>query len=170
MDFICGIGRAGQDAARRVARCGSAAVSRRVTTLAFAAGAAVAGVCAAQAEPVEGPAVRLELNRLEPQGETCRVYLLIRNASEEAYRSYKLDLFAFDKGGVAAKRLAVETGPLPAGKTLVKLFDFADLPCARFGQVLLNDILTCETSNGPRAGCAAAAVAASRVSGVEFVK
>lgn len=170
MRFIREIIQAAHEAARTLAHCGFARVRGLAAGFVVAAIIVVTGISAAQAEPAEGPAVRLELNRLEPQGEACRVYLLIRNASGEAYRSYKLDLFAFDTGGVAAKRLAVETGPLPAGKTLVKLFDFADLPCARFGQVLLNDVLTCETASGPRPGCAASVVTASRVSGVEFAK
>lgn len=123
-----------------------------------------AGALAQSAAPL-----RLELNRLEPQGENCRAYLLIDNAKGEALRSLKLDLFALDADGVAAKRLAVEVGPVPEKKTLIKLFDFPGLACARFGRVLLNEVLACEGAGGPREDCLAALQTTSKTS-VPFVK
>ena len=113
---------------------------------------------------------RVELNRLEPQGENCRTYLLIDNSKGDAYRSLKLDLFALDTDGVAAKRLAVEVGPVPEKKRLIKLFDWAWLACARVGSVLLNDVLTCEGPGGPRESCLAALDTASKADPVTFVK
>lgn len=114
--------------------------------------------------------VRLELNRLEPQGDACRAYLVIENATAEPYKSLKLDLFAFDTDGVIAKRLALETGPLAARKTGVKLFDFAGLPCERFSRVLLNDVVACETAGGARTDCLAQIATASRAGRVTFDK
>lgn len=114
--------------------------------------------------------LRIELNRLEPQGENCRAYLLVENKASEGFRSLKLDLFAFDTDGVAARRLGVEIGPVAGRKTLVKLFDFPGLACPRFGRILLNDVITCDTGTGPRDQCLDLIAPGSRVGAVAFVK
>ncbi|WP_210163814.1 hypothetical protein [Microvirga flocculans] len=82
----------------------------------------------------------------------------------------KLDLFAFDSDGIAAKRLAVELGPVPGRKTLVKLFDFPGLTCSRFGRVLLNDVLSCEGAATSREECLDRIETFSRIDAVSFVK
>lgn len=99
------------------------------------------------------PALKLELNRLEPTGEACRTYLLVDNSRGPALKSLKVDLFAFDTDGVAQKRLAVELGPIQERKTMVRLFDFPALACAKIGRVLLNDVLACEGGDASREGC-----------------
>ncbi len=114
--------------------------------------------------------LRVELNRLEPQGDNCRTYLLIDNSKGDALLSLKLDLFALDTDGVAAKRLAVEVGPVPEKKRLIKLFDFAGLACPQVGSILLNDVIACEGSQGPREDCLSAIEPASKAGPVAFVK
>jgi hypothetical protein len=114
--------------------------------------------------------VRIELNRLEAAGENCRAYFLIDNRQGQGWRSLKLDLFALDTDGVAAKRLAVEVGPVPEKKTLIKLFDFPGLGCPRFGRILLNDVMACEGSTASREECLAAIETASKVADVPFAK
>ncbi len=107
---------------------------RRLGALAFLAVSATAGSAHAA-----DPGVRLELNRLEPQGESCRTYLLIDNAKGDAFTSLKLDLFAFDTDGVIAKRLALESGPVPASKTASGCSISPASP-AGVSRVLLNDV------------------------------
>ncbi|MFC1456510.1 MULTISPECIES: Tat pathway signal protein [Microvirga] len=114
--------------------------------------------------------VRIELNRLEAAGENCRAYFLIDNQKGEGWRSLKLDLFALDTDGVAAKRLAVEVGPVPEKKTLIKLFDFTSLACPRLGRILLNDVMACEGAAGSREACLSAIETASKVATVPFAK
>lgn len=114
--------------------------------------------------------VRIELNKVEAAGENCRTYFLIDNKSTEAWRSLKLDLFALDTDGVAAKRLAVEVGPVPGRKTLIKLFDFPGLSCQRFGRILLNDVVACEGAASSREECLLAIETASKVESVPFAK
>jgi hypothetical protein len=114
--------------------------------------------------------VRIELNRLEAAGESCRAYFLIDNRQGQGWRSLKLDLFALDTDGVAAKRLAVEVGPVPEKKTLIKLFDFPGLGCPRFGRILLNDVMACEGSTASREECLTAIETASKVAEVPFAK
>lgn len=115
------------------------------------------------------PAPRLELNRLEPQGESCRAYLMVDNAGGEALKTLKLDLFALDTDGVAQRRMALEAGPVPANKTLFRLFDIAGLACPKLGRLLLNDVMACEGAAGPREDCAAQIETRAR-GAVPFVK
>lgn len=97
-----------------------------------------------------GPVV-LELNKLEPAGEAggCQAFVLIENGAE-ALESLNVDLVMIDPEGVIARRLAVELGPLRAGKTSVKVFRVEGVDCERIGGVLLNDVIGCAPA--PEAG------------------
>ncbi len=128
------------------------------------------GMALAQAPSPAATALRIELNKVEAAGDSCRTYFLIDNQKGESWRSLKLDLFALDTDGVAAKRLAVEVGPVPGRKTLIKLFDFPGLNCSRFGRVLLNDVLTCEGATNSREECLSGIETASKIEAVSFVK
>lgn len=114
--------------------------------------------------------IRLELNRLEPQGENCRTYFLVKNPQGGAIKSLKVDLFILDLEGIAQRRIAVELGPMPANKALIKLFDVPNHVCSRFGTVLLNGVLACEGESGPLAGCLERIETASKVDSVSFSK
>lgn len=116
-----------------------------------------------------GDGVHIELNRLEERAAGCRVHLVLENAAARAYTSYRLDLVIFDGDGVIARRVAVETAPLRASKTMVKEFELADLPCARVGRILLNDVTQCASAAGDLENCVAATRLSSR-SAVAFVK
>ncbi|MEQ8322987.1 MAG: Tat pathway signal sequence domain protein [Rhodospirillales bacterium] len=112
-------------------------------------------------------AINLELNKVEPAGQGCRIYMVFNNQTATAIGSFKPDLVFFDKDGVIAERLVVEGGPLAAGKTRVKLFDVANLACGEIARVLLNDIRACEGRD--TAECLSLTNTASRAS-VEFIK
>ncbi|MGE0253434.1 MAG: Tat pathway signal sequence domain protein [Alphaproteobacteria bacterium] len=130
---------------------------------------AAAACFALAASPAVAAGVAVELNRLEPQGDDCRAYLVFENATKDAFSSLKLDLVLFDSDGVIARRLAVEGGPLAAGKTVVRLFDIAKLPCPRIGRVLLNDVLACSGPDGAGADCLAQIEPRSRAAAA-FIK
>lgn len=100
-----------------------------------------AAPAAAQGE--EKAPLAIDLNKLESRSEACRAYLVLRNASAQAFDSLKLDLVMFDGDGVVARHLAVQAAPLPPGKTSLKVFDIADHACAGIGTILLNDVLAC---------------------------
>ncbi len=128
------------------------------------------GAALAQDNAAAQSALRIELNKVEAAGESCRTYFLIDNQKGESWKSLKLDLFALDTDGVAAKRLAVEVGPVPRRKTLIKLFDFPGLNCSRFGRVLLNDVLTCEGASSAREDCLSSIETASKIDTISFAK
>jgi hypothetical protein len=123
------------------------------------------GEAAAQA----GKPISLELNRLEARDTSCRAYLMVRNAGP-AMKSLKIDLFALDADGIAAKRVALELGPISEGKTMIRLFDLTDLTCARVGRLLLNDIIACETDGGPQPQCLSAIETSAKGGAVPFDK
>ena len=99
--------------------------------------------------------ITVELNKLEPVGEACRAYLVFENRTDTAFDPFKLDLVMFDNQEVIAKRVAVEAGPLPAGKTSVKLFDIDGLGCADIQRVLLNSVMACGTAGETQPNCTA---------------
>lgn len=150
-------------------------LSRRVGRIALTGcllASVLAGAAVAQdAKPAApaGPALKLELNRLEPAGENCRTYLLVDNAKGSALKSLKVDLFAFDTEGVAQKRLAVELGPVQERKTVVRLFDFPGIACPKIGRVLLNDVLACEGGEASRESCLERIETSSKT-GTEFAR
>jgi hypothetical protein len=114
-------------------------------------------------------ALHIELNRLEDRGAGCRVHLVLENTSPRAYDSYRLDLVIFGADGVIARRVALETAPLRANKTVVKEFELADLACTQVGRILLNDVSQCASAGGDVDDCVTTTRVSSRAS-VSFVK
>ncbi|PWG63722.1 Tat pathway signal sequence domain protein [Sediminicurvatus halobius] len=117
----------------------------------------------------QGGPVSIQLNKLEPDGDACRAYLLMENGSDSDFESLSLDLVMFDNDGIIARRLAVETAPLPAGKTSVKVFGISDLPCGEIGRVLLNGVLDCVDQTGERGDCLGR-IAVDSLAGVPFIE
>lgn len=113
--------------------------------------------------------LRVELNKLEALESACRAYLLFENGTDLEFISLKLDLVMFNPEGVINRRLAVEGGPLPAGKTSVKLFDIDGVACGSVDRVLLNGILACSDAQGDRSDCLALIETGSR-SSADFFK
>lgn len=138
--------------------------------IAIAAALALAAVVPGPAAAAgEQPRVGIELNKLEAMGEACRAYLVFENRTGHSFDPYKLDLVMFDTEGVIAKRIAVEAGPLPAGKTSVKLFDIGGLRCEQVARVLLNSVIACDGAGDRAADCTALAAPSSRTE-VAFIK
>ena len=111
---------------------------------ALAAPAAALPAWSQEAGGEKGAPIKLQLNKAETAGDACRITMLVDNSRGAAFKSFKVDLFAFDTEGVAQKRVAVELGPFPAKKTTIKIFDFAGITCQKVSRVLLNDVLACE--------------------------
>ena len=97
--------------------------------------------------------VSIELNKLEPQEAGCRTYLVLQNGTASNFSELRLDIAVFDADGIVAKRLAVEAGPLPVGKTSLKLFTMTGIACENVGRLLLNNVLSCIDQSGERDGC-----------------
>jgi hypothetical protein len=120
----------------------------------------------------EAPAFRLELNRLEPrEANACRIWLVLGSKGQTRIDPLRLDLVLFGRDGVVSRRLAVDVGPLPPSRTIVRIFDIAGSACEQVGRVLLNDILVCGSADAAgRADCIDNVVLTSRVDGVTLEK
>ena len=115
---------------------------------------AVFFVALAAGGTVEAGALAVELNKLEPQKDSCRAYFGVTNNSSTVYQSLKLDLVLFQPDGVIGRRFALDLGPLRAQKRSVKLFDI-DTPCDQVGSLLINDVLECNGEAGSIPNCLA---------------
>ncbi len=134
-----------------------------IASLLIALSATTAGVSA------QSDALSIELNRLEQRDDGCRVHLVLENPSAHPYSSYRLDLVIFAVDGIIARRLALETAPLHANKTMVKEFAIEALACSEVGRILLNDVSTCRSEVGDIDDCVATTRLSSRAS-VSFIK
>ncbi len=112
--------------------------------------------------------IDVELNKLEDVDSACRAYLVTQNLTDDHFDTLQLDVVMFDNDGVVAKRLAVEIGPMPAGKTSLKVFDINGLTCEQIGQLLLNDVIQCRDMDGTRDDCLSLLTVTSR-GGVPFI-
>ena len=134
--------------------------------------AAAAGSPAAQTaeggEAASQAGMRVQLNKMAPVENACRIYLVFENRTGGAFDAYTLDLVMFDTEGAILRRLAVEAGGLPAGKTLVKPFDVTGIDCASIGKLLLNDVMTCEGA-GAEQDCTVLTTPSSRLD-APFIK
>lgn len=130
-------------------------LGKQALGLCLAAGLAVgssAGDARAEAEMAGAakgsPAdVVLELNRIEPRDQACRLYLLLRNSRPEGFERLTLDLVFFDRKAIIDRRFSVEAGPLPGDKTSLKQLDVPELSCDALGSLLLNDVTACDGSS-----------------------
>jgi len=128
-------------------------ITRCVGALAATAAIALAVSVLDPAPAHSEEAIAIELNKLEPQGDQCRAYLVIQNKGDLDYSELKLDLVLFRPDQVIARRFAVELAPLKPNKRTVKLFDLEDTACSDVGSFLINDVMECKTASGPLPDC-----------------
>ncbi len=107
---------------------------------------------AAPSPPAGDAAISIELNKLEPQGQSCRAYFVVGNKGTE-YQELKLDLVLFRPDGVIGRRFAVDLAPLKADKRSVKLFDIEGTKCDEVGSFLINDVMECKAQSGTVSDC-----------------
>lgn len=138
--------------------------ARCVLTTALISACAIFGLPAA-AEP----SVAVELNKLEPQGDACRAYVVLENRTDAAFDSFEMDLVLFDGDDIVARRLAIELAPLRAQKESLKVFDIQGLTCPGIGRVLVNDVVSCKDEAGARHDCLELLAPSSRAA-AGFVK
>ena len=110
---------------------------------------------AAPAAAQSPKALTVELNKLEPQGNGCRAYVVVQNDDDIAYKAFKLDLVLFQTDGIIGRRFAMDLAPLKPKKRTVKLFDLDDIACDKIGSFLINDVVDCKSETGGMENCLA---------------
>ncbi|MGI3170992.1 hypothetical protein ACRARG_17705 [Pseudooceanicola sp. C21-150M6] len=98
--------------------------------------------------------LNLELNKLEAAPDnSCRMFFLFRNDTETSFEAFEMSLAILDGQGVIDRVLSVDAAPLPAGRTMLKLFDISGMDCGAVSEVLLHDIPACQPQNGTAMDC-----------------
>jgi hypothetical protein len=139
-------------------------VMKRTIGLALAAQALLAGAAFAADAPI-----RVELNALEAGQNHCRVSFVVENKTSTPVDSLKLDLIAFGKDGVIARRIVVEMGPIYKEKTIVRTFNL-DSECGNIGSMLVNDVPACTPAAADGKSCIDKLELSSRAPGVKLFK
>lgn len=126
--------------------------SRLLSALGTTLTAAVLAASPAWAGPT---ALGVELNKLEPQANGCRAFVVVQNDSTTLFQSVKLDLVLFQTDGVIGRRFAIDLAPIKPQKRTVKLFDLEGMACDKIGSLLINDVVECKADAGPLDDCLA---------------
>lgn len=132
----------------------------------FAAAAAlvVANAASAHAAPEgsagEAPAnkgtINVELNRLEQNGEACRLTFVTHNGFSTDLKNSGFEMVIFDGKGLVKLMTVFDFGALPAGKTVVRRFDLPDTGCESVSRILVNGAARCSGEGIEAADCGAA--------------
>jgi hypothetical protein len=138
-------------------------VSSALVPIALLAGAALAPLAA------QSPSLDVELNKIEDNAGRCSAAFVLKNQTGETIDQLRLDLYVFDKAGVIARHLFLDTGPLRDGKTSVASFAILDKSCTEVGRLLVSDVPVCKTHSGKEVDCVAALNLTSKAS-VELAK
>lgn len=99
------------------------------------------------------PAVKVELNKLEPVEKGCRVYTVVDNPGAVGFQTLKLDLILFHTDGVIGRRLMLDLAPLKSAKKTVKMFDLEGTACDKIGSFLVHDAMECKADSGTVENC-----------------
>ncbi|WP_322889445.1 MULTISPECIES: hypothetical protein [unclassified Yoonia] len=125
---------------------------------------AVAGSAAAQ----DTGGIVLDLNRLDPVDNACRLTFVADNALVPL-TALALETVLFDQAGRVAALTLFDLGDLPLGSRRVRQFDVAGIACGDIAQVLVNGVASCTGANDA-ATCAQALRVSGSVEGVEVMQ
>jgi len=112
---------------------------------AFILQASLAAPAASQEGPgAAGPAIRIELNALQPTEGGCRFTFVATNGLETDISKAAYEVVLFDTAGVVERLTVLDFQDLPAGRTRVRQFALRNADCEKISRVLVNDATACE--------------------------
>jgi len=117
------------------------------------------GALLAASSASAGP-IRLELNALNPQQDTCQIVFVAQNESGSDLERLVLEAVLFDRQGRVAVLTLFDLQDLPAARMRVRSFQMAGLACDGLSRLLINGISAC-VPEGP--ACEAPLVLEARV-------
>lgn len=126
---------------------------------------AVASSAAAQ----DGAAIALDLNRLDPVQDACRLTFVADNGLADL-SALTLETVLFDQAGQVAALTLFDFGALPVAARRVRQFDVAGQDCASIAQVLINDVAACAGDGIAKPVCAQALRVTGSVAGTEVLQ
>lgn len=120
--------------------------------------------------PAEGSdkGVVIELNRLSPVKNACRMSLVFTNMMDVPVDALAIETVLFNKQDSVERFLVLKSRPLTPKKIRVQQFDVAGVPCDGFGKLLLNDVKECKAANLDPGTCLERITPSSKA-GVPFI-
>jgi len=124
--------------------------------LALAAAAAIIlqPLLAASAQAQEaGPALRIELNALQPSQSGCRLTFVATNLLPQDITKAAFEVVLFNKAGMVERLSVFDFQELPASRTRVRQFALAGADCANISRILVNGATACEGTGVDAKAC-----------------
>ncbi len=122
-------------------------------TCAWIAGLAVAALANSALAQSEDTKLSIELNKLETFEGGCRSFFLFRNRTDLTLSSFEMSLAILDRHGVIDRLLTIDAAPLPAVRTVLKIFEIPEITCDNIGEMILHDIAACATESNTVIDC-----------------
>ena len=104
----------------------------------------------------------IELTKLMDMDGKCAASLRLTNHMTETLDIVRFDLYVFDKAGVSARHLILDTGPMHTDNTTVASLPLVDGPCSNIGRLVIKDVPECKTAAGADVDCVGALNLTSR--------
>jgi len=120
---------------------------------ALCAALALVGSSVLGAGAEEKPAIHVELNNAQAQGDGCRVSFLFRNGLASRLDEFALEVVLFDSAGKVSEFLVFNAGSLPEGKSRVRQFDLKGHACDAISRLLVNDVKSCKAQGLTAEAC-----------------
>lgn len=102
---------------------------------------------------VQDGALSIELNDASEAEGGCRLTFLVENALGADLTALSLEAAVLTTEGQVQQVTLFDFGDLPEGRPRVRQFDLPDLSCEAIGQVLINDIASCEGAGVGAGAC-----------------
>lgn len=106
--------------------------------------------------------IGLELNRLEQNGEACRLTFVVSNELGSDLSGSGFEMVIFDGNGLVRLMTVFDFGALPTGKTVVKRFELPDTGCGSVSRILVNSAARCSGPGIEAPQCSAALTTTNR--------
>ncbi|WP_422372142.1 hypothetical protein [Hoeflea sp.] len=129
--------------------------------LAIGAGFLSSGQGAAAQDP-QPDRIGIELNRLEQNGEACRLTFVVSNELGSDLSGSGFEMVIFDGNGLVRLMTVFDFGALPAGKTVVKRFELPDTGCGSVSRILVNSAARCSGPGIDPSRCSQALTTSNR--------
>ena len=113
--------------------------------------------------------ISIELNRLKPVKDACRISLVFTNALPVPVDLLAIETVLFNTDATVERFLVLKSRPLAPKKIRVQQFDVRGVPCERFGKLLLNDVKACKAGELDGPACLDRLQPSSRAENVPFV-
>lgn len=117
----------------------------------------------AQETEQEAPSFMVELNNLQATEEGCLISFLVENRLGFDLDNTSFEMVFFDQNNFVDQLIVLDFNGFKQNKLKVRQFNLPETQCSNIGQILVNDIPTCEGEGVDPASCSAFLDTKSRV-------